>query len=262
MSVWHPCVAVILSCVVLAGCGDHALDVGSNDAGAAQDGATFATVNPFADASPTAAQVWSGHFENYQLPDGSDALTMTLEFAAGGKVTGSLLLGDGALLQPPSDPSVGYPPGAQFSLADLVEGFPYTILDGSLSGSHLTFQVAEYEVWTTWCALQTSYLTQASDSGAFGSASDVYECVPAVEKEIGPTGCFLFDSMTMSMSPIDCGKLALCTSETCQCSAIGCQVNPSPNPDIVLDLVLAATTADGTTSGTLGSYAVQFTRTR
>lgn len=267
MCVWHSCVVVVLSGVALAGCGGHALDVGSNDGGASGDVETMS--NPFADANPTAARVWTGHFESYQLPDGSDALTMTLEFTANGNVTGSLLLGDGSLLQPPTDPSVGYPPGAQFRNVTAVEGFPYTILDGTLSGSHLTFQVAEFEVWTKWCALQTSYLVQlGSDAGGAAVATDVYACLPALGATVGPGGCFQGDPMTEQMSPVDCGKFELCSEgpSPCQCSATGCQVNPSPTPDISLDLVLSETKADGTTSGsfggTLGSYVVHFTRTR
>jgi hypothetical protein len=271
MRVWRSWMVVAVS-VALAGCGGHALNVGSNDAGAALDVDTSsASPAPFADASPTATQVWAGHFENHQLPNGSDALTMTLTFAADGSVTGTLLLGDGAVLQPPTDPDVGYPPGTSFAGVTAIEGFPYTILGGTRSGSHLTFHVDEEEAWTKWCALQTSYLVYSDDAGA---ADDLYECLPQPQSVMEPeggeseglvtvsaTGCFLYP-MTDQMTPIDCGKLELCSAPyfPCQCSATGCQVSPTQIFYVSFDLVMTDTKADGSTSGALGSYTVHFTR--
>jgi hypothetical protein len=68
----------------------------------------------------------------------------------------ALPLGNGAILAPPTDPNIGYPPGNPGAVT-LVEGFPYAIRSAALVASHLTLQFAEYEVWTQWCALQTSY---------------------------------------------------------------------------------------------------------
>jgi hypothetical protein len=242
--------------VALAGCGGHALNVGSNDAGAALDVDTgSASIDPFADASPTATQVWVGHFDNHQLPNGSDTLTMTLTFAADGSVTGTLLLGDGSVLQPPTDPDVGYPPGTSFAGVTAIEGFPYTILGGTRSGSHLMFHVDEEEAWTKWCALQTSYLVFSDDAGP---ADDEYQCLPGEPDGVGvgPTDCFL------GSEKVDCGKLELCSlGRACQCSATGCQVYVTQDFYVSFDLMLTDTKADGSTSGALGSYTVHFTRT-
>jgi hypothetical protein len=260
MRVWRSWLVVVFSGVGLVGCGGHSLNVGSNDGGAALDADTnAASPDPFADASPTATQVWAGHFADHQLPNGSDALTMTLTFATDGSVTGTLLLGDGSVLQPPTDPNVGYPPGAPFSGVTAVEGFPYTILGGILSGSHLTFHVDEEEAWVKWCALQTSYLVYSSDAGT--GTDDWYECLPSEGVEYAPTGCFQFDPVTNQMTPIDCGKLELCSSGPCQCSATGCQVNGTWESYISLDLTLTDTKADGTTSAAFGRYTVHFIRT-
>jgi hypothetical protein len=265
-------VRIVFSTGVLTGCGGHSLDVGSNDAGpsAAHDSEPILLpLGPSLDASGAMEQVWIGHLVDQQFPDGSDALTLTLDFAPGGQVTGTLLLGDGALLQPPTDPNVGYPPGNQ-GVITLVEGFPYTILDGVLSDSRLSFQISEYEVWTQWCALQTSYLVQPGNDAGPPSAyigPDIYGCLPidpSYEFGYGPMGC-LFESPDGAFSPIDCGKLNLCGGSgvgVCQCSATGCQVFASANPGPSLDLLLAGTKADGTMSGGFGHYKVQFVRSR
>ena len=73
------------------------------------------TRSPARTRSPTRAprrnQVWTGHLVNHQFTDGSDALTMTLDFAADGRSPGRCSLATAPLLQPPTDPNVGYPPG-------------------------------------------------------------------------------------------------------------------------------------------------------
>jgi hypothetical protein len=263
-------VEMIVSCVALAGCGSHSLDIGSNDAGSAgtvDSESMSLPLGPSPDASGDTRQVWIGHLVDKQFPDGSNALTLTIDFAPGGQVTGTLLLGDGALLQPPTDPNVGYPPGNQ-GIVSLVEGFRYTILDGGFSGAHLTFQISEYEVWTQWCALQTPYLIwQGSDSGPPESMGpDVYECLPQDGGvEFGPTGCNMWNRADGALTPIDCGKLKFCGGpgpEVCQCSASGCRAFPSAGPVASLALVLARTTADGTMSGEFGDDKVHFTRSQ
>jgi hypothetical protein len=265
-------VEMIVPCVALAACGSHSLDIGSNDAGSAgtPDSESMSLpLGPSRDAGGATRQVWIGHLVNRQFPDGSDALTLTLDFAPGGQVTGTLLLGDGALLQPPTDPNVGYPPGNQ-GIVSLVEGFRYTILVGRLNGTHLTVQFSEYEVWTQWCALQTSYVVQqGNDSGpAQYVGPDIYECVPAPPSGtigFGPMGCSFGAAADAADSPIDCGKLKLCGGggrPVCECAASGCQVLSPPSPDTSLDLVLAHATADGTMSGELGDDKVRFTRSQ
>ena len=262
----------VVLCVALAGCAGHSLDVGSNDAGsvATRDSeSTLLLLGPSPDASGVTRQVWIGHLVNHQFQDGSDALTLTLDFAPGGQVTGTVLLGDGALLQPPTDPNVGYPPGNQGAVS-LVEGFPYTILAGTLSVAHLSVSISEYEVWAQWCALQTPYLVaQGNDAGpASRVGPDIYSCAPenALEGEVGfgPMGCESV-SNDGATSPLDCGKLRLCGgvgASVCQCSASGCQVLAQLTAGTSLDLALAHATADGTLTGESGDYQVQFTRSQ
>ncbi len=260
---WRSWIQVILCCVELAGCGGQALDVGSNDGGATRGDEPPPAPDPISDASfATAAtrEVWSGHLVNHQFTDGSDALTMTLDFAANGTVTGSLLLGSGSILQPPTDPNVGYPPG-NLGQVVAVEGFPYTILDGTSIGPHLTFHVAESEVWTQWCALQTSYPVLSFDGGpAYTRGPNFYSCSPSYPNQslgFDSSGCYVDDV------PINCGKSNLCMHGVCQCSATGCQVDTNSGADIALDLdlLLPNTRAAGTITGEFGTYDVRFTRT-
>jgi hypothetical protein len=261
MDVWRSCVG-FLSCIAIAGCGGHSLDIGSNDGGVTTDSeVSTLPLGPSLDAGGVTRQVWVGHLENHQFPDGSDTLTMTLDFAPGGQVTGSLLLGNGAILQPPTDPNVGYPPGNTGAVT-LVEGFPYTILDGSLNGSQLSFDFSEYEVWTQWCALQTPYLEDPDSD-----ADPYYECAQAPPKggaaAFGSTGCG-YASADGGITPIDCGKLELCGegggSGVCRCTASGCDAfSPTP-PGPSLGVDVAKTSAQGTLSGNSGVYQVRFIR--
>jgi hypothetical protein len=252
------CVAAALSA-----CGGHTLDVGSTDGGPSaaadpgQNGATGAT-----------GPVWNGVLENAQFSNGSNRLEMTLSVASDGTATGTLLLGDGTLLQPPTDPNVGYPPGVtfpHFGPRGFFEGFPYTMLEGKLRGSTLTFRVGEYELWKQWCSMQKgSFERFDPDGGA------VYSCAPnASPIAVSDVACAITDPTTMQSVPIDCGKAALCDS-TCDCSATACRVRDWTDPQVVagvlgepglsFDLSIHGATADGTMSGGLGEHPVHFVR--
>jgi hypothetical protein len=244
---------VVLLAAAFAGCGAHPLlDVGSRDGGAIPTDA-----DPDAGADGGGGPVWIGSLVDAQLPNGSNGLRMMLDVASDDTVKGTLLLGSGSVLRPPTDADGGYPPGVEFPVIGgpgFVEGFRYTMIDGNLTGSHLTFRLAEFETWTQWCPLQTQ---------TYPSAIGGYSCAPSGSFSMGPDGCSATDPQTMAVVPFDCGKWELCIgmSSPCQCSATGCQVNPSTQPDTSFDLVLAGDSADGTISGGLGDHRVHFTRT-
>ncbi len=256
----HAMLAALVAAV--ASCGGHTLDVGSNNAPDAD------TVR--AQGSEGEGGIWEGHFEDYQLQDGSDALAMTLAIAADATVAGNVLLGDGALLKPPTDADAGYPPGAQFNLAPgpthlgFFAGFRYTIVDGRLDGSHLTFRLGEFELWAQWCALQTKTYVRFMNPQT-GDPS--YSCLPSLNNGmLNPNtySCSQSAPNTLQMVPVDCGKLELCEFSTaCQCSATGCERSTGPlEPNLYFDLMVAGTSADGTISGALGDHNVHFIRTQ
>jgi hypothetical protein len=71
----------------------------------------------------------------------------------------------------------------------------------------------------------------------------------------------LQDPVTLTETPVDCAKWDLCTFDTpCTCSATGCQVRPSTQPDLTFDLTVTGATADGTIAGLLGDHGVHFVR--
>jgi hypothetical protein len=249
--------AVRFSLLALASCGGHTLNVGSMS-----DGSAATALGRDAGADAPLGPVWNGVLENAQLPDGSNRLTMTLSVAQDGTAIGTLLLGDGALLRPPTDPAVGYPPGAQFPVPGgplgFFEGFAYTILDGRMTGSRLTFRVAEFELWTQWCKLQTTTYAWPGILDADGGV--VYSCVPNGSNGQGPTGCSQFDPVAMKDVPSDCGKSELCENSPCDCSATGCRVRSATKPDLAFNLVVTDASADGTITGGLGDHAVHFSR--
>jgi hypothetical protein len=239
----------------LSACGGHTLDVGSVDGGPG----TTAIVRLGGDAG-LAGPLWNGTIEKAQLSNGSDRLEMTLSIASDGTATGSLLLGAGALLKPPTNPDVGYPPGVIFPIVGgplgFFEGFPYTMIDGRLDGSTLTFHVNEFELWMQWCALQKPvFITRDVDGGS------VYSCSPYGSFSISSSSCAYTDPSTGQSTPIDCGKESLCGFDSpCDCSATACRVANWAGPDLSFDLTINATTADGTMSGLLGDHAVHFVR--
>jgi hypothetical protein len=240
----------------LVGCGGHTLDVGSTEGGSG-----YGALGDDVGAGLPGSRVWNGTIENAQLSDGSNRLTMTLSMAPDGGATGTLLLGDGKLLQPATDPNVGYPPGEQFSIHGSLgyyEGFPYTIRDGQWNGSRLTFGLAEVELWRQWCSLQTPYLLayREPDGGR------EYACAPnsGFGYSSDQMGCSVTDPSTMQDVPIDCGKLGLCENYTCECSATACRASSLIELGLTLDLTISGPTADGTISGELGDHAVHFVR--
>jgi hypothetical protein len=254
MFIRHLCWISLAAAMV--GCGGHTLDVGSMEGGSGPG-----DLGTDAGAAGPAGPVWNGTLENAQLADGSNRLTMTLSVAEDGGATGTLLLGDGALLQPPTDPDAGYPSGAQFSFPGgplgFFEGFRYTMLDGHRSGSRLTFRVAEVELWTQWCPLQKSYPAYRNpDDGGWE-----YMCTPNFGFGNDGAGCHLEDPSTMQGIPVDCGKAELCNNYACACSASGCRVSSlSIGADIAFDLTISGTNADGAISGELGDHGVHFVR--
>jgi hypothetical protein len=212
----------ILLAAAIAGCGSRSLDVGSTSDG-------------------VAGAVWNGTLENAQLSNGSNRMTMTLSVGTDGVATGTVLLGDGALLSPPSDPNVGYPPGAlspNYSIQlGFFEGFPYTMLDGRLNRSKLTFGLADAELWAQWCTLQKSISAFRDPDGGV-----IYHC--------SGTG-----------SDSDLTYVTLCQSLACDCSATACR-GAQVAPNLTFDLTISGATADGTISGELGDHQVHFVRAK
>jgi hypothetical protein len=207
------------------------------------------------------AASWDGYAEAFSFsPDGSDHVHLTID--ASGQ--GTLQVGDGALLAPPTDPNVGYPPslgqslpvflGPQTSATDLIEGFLYPLHAAQVQTDRIQLGIVPSDLWATWCALEPPVpVTSGGDDGgasAYGCVANLGGYSAGVYgpcAQIEPDGTYV---------PIDCGKLSLCQFGTvCSCTASACASTsvPATTPvnqyPVELDGALDAT---GTTlTGTL-----------
>jgi hypothetical protein len=187
------------------------------------------------------AASWDGYAEAYTfMPDGSDRVRLTID--ANGQ--GTLEVGNAALLPPPTDPNVGYPPGlvidspelAPALTGQLVEGFLFPIYATRVQADRIQLGAQSTDLYAAWCALQTpipSYETTITPDGGIptsisgasdaGVVSTFYTCAPNLPSMISPTtGCVLINPDQTTI-PIDCGKFALCEGSLgCQCNASGC----------------------------------------
>jgi len=105
---------------------------------------------------------WSGQIQLLQFPTGSNAIHLTIATATASSVTGKVLFGGGPMLAPATNAAALYPPSAATLPANDtpeggldIEGFEYTIAEGSFAGSQLQFEVDVSELWESWCKLQT-----------------------------------------------------------------------------------------------------------
>ncbi len=202
---------------------------------------------------------FTGYFEDYMFPSGSDAVTMNLVVAAdGATVTGVVVFGMGSPPAPPTDPSVGYPPGYQESSSSsgsgtgpqsVFEGYVYTGLGGTLGAGRLKLGVDNAEPYGAWCALEKSY----------PQGDGTYKCVPGgacgTQSGAGPLGtCGIKPCLDGGgegpLEAIDCGRANLCGLMglgQCACTATGC-ARPTV-ATINFDMQLTPMHLDGSTAG-------------
>ena len=190
------------------------------------------------------AATWDGYAEAYSfMPDGSDRVRLTI--AANGQ--GTLEVGNAALLPPPTDPNVGYPPGAAAngpgpldptSTGVLTEGFLYPIYAAQVQADRIQLGANPGDLYAAWCSLQTTTYPTYETSFAHpdagytstvpgivdgGVVSVFYTCLPNGGSMFSPTGGCAVGSSDGGWTPVDCGKLSLCTlNMACQCTATGC----------------------------------------
>jgi hypothetical protein len=206
-------------------------------------------------SSSLVAHRWTGYIEGYAPPSGSSKLTLTLNSASDGTLTGTLVFGDKPAPPPPSDPNVGYPPGSGSTPLDPanIEGFTYTVRNASFDGDRLRLGVSTADLWKAWCGLQqpvpAGYMIGGGSRNDSGIQDDgggleitTYSCDPPSYGTDDTTGECLASNVR-----VDCGKAALCTSMICDCTATSCTVNRSSS-DVELDLALTDGRLDGSAS--------------
>ena len=185
------------------------------------------------------AAVWDGYAEAFSFwPDGSDRVRVTID----GSGQGTVEIGDAALLAPPTDPNLGFPPdSAPFkqpvvsgkgTQTALFEGFLYPLHAAAVNTDRIQLGLDPNDVYTTWCPLQTSYPAQPGTDFP-------YACLPLNGATYIPDqGCFVTQADGTTQS-VDCTKLNLCLNMACSCTATACT---------------ASTVADGTP---VGQYPVE-----
>ena len=114
--------------------------------------------------------------------------------------------GQGTPPPPPTDPSVGYPPGTDWGQNDrtwLIEGYPFAVTHPSFDGTRLQIQTLSTEPWKGWCELQTP-------TGA-GYPCGRYGCLPNWNYMGNPsTQGTLTDPATGATETVNSGNWVLC----------------------------------------------------
>jgi hypothetical protein len=179
------------------------------------------------------AATWDGYLETANFwPDGSDHVRLAIDSTG----QGTLRIGDLALIGPPTDPNVGYPPNA-YSLTEgnttgtgipgaLDEGVLYPLHSTAVQGNRIHAGLDPNDVYAAWCLLQTPRdWTDPSDG------IPAYNCVPRpLTETYDPTT----RACTMNLAdgttePVDCLKWDICfMSMSCACTASGCVENAVP----------------------------------
>jgi hypothetical protein len=200
-----------------------------------------------------ASQSWTGYVENYQFPSGSDLINITFASDAAGNMVGTITLGTGTPPPPATDPNVGYPATVEAMLANgggtglvgyVAEGFAYPLVNGTLTTNRMRFDVNRYDLWQSWCALETPAVdgsgrcTPNWESESTGSTEDVV--------------CNFINPANGQLVPIDCGKQIICGIGTCACGTNSCAPGQNDEP-LSFDLSITNERADGSVLGLLDS---------
>ena len=198
---------------------------------------------------PTAGdqETWTGYVESYTFPRSkSDVVKLTFTELGDGGITGHAVFGSLPLFPPVTDPNVGYPyadssaDGLTAVDTTTVEGFAFTLYNGSLSANRLQAGIDPREFQAQWCTYQTPYLQQAG--------SDIYSCLPNGSASGGSsTQCDLTLAVYGRTYPVNCNRWTFCGGlRICDCdgSACGSSVDPA-RQDTKFDLQVNGTHADG-----------------
>jgi hypothetical protein len=220
---------VTLGCAHAA-CSGDAIDIGDRVTGSA-----------LADYAGS----WDGYAEAYRFRGSmSDRVRINIDPMG----QGTIEFGDEPLLAPATDPDVGYPldfftrfPNGEWA-RQLTSGFRYPIHGAEAARDHLNLGVVPHDLYSDWCALQTSYAyssTEDPESEVYFSCLLINSTRPGNRAE--PV-CYLLNPQTQIEVPIDCAKLALCgfpgPSSPCACNETACasQVPTEPPVRIAVDL--------------------------
>ncbi len=227
---------------------------GSSGSSGSSSGGADAAANPLSGK-------YTGYIESFMFPDGSDVVVMNLSFAGDGTITGTVYFGTGTPLAPATDPNVGYPPGFTGGQTPL-EGFEFTIIGGTYTAPRVQLSIQSTELWKQWCEIQTMIYPQYNSASTGCGPLLGYGCLPNVGFMGGASGCSWTSCDHPNPTPIDCGKLSLCTplGGVCTCTMTACTVPTPAKGDIAFDMQLASGKLDGSVTGLGALYNVHLTQ--
>ena len=164
------------------------------------------------------AAIWDGYAEAHTFGDGSDHVHLTID--ASGQ--GFLQFGDSAPPPAPTDPSVGYPPGAAgfggpgTVTSTPLPGFLYPIHSAGVQAERIQLGVDPNDLYSAWCAIVPSFPNATQSTG--------YGCLPEFQQAgyMPGSGCSLLPTGGTTEA-VDCSKLDLCfMGMVCTCTANAC----------------------------------------
>jgi len=175
---------------------------------------------------------WKGYLQAAIFRSGSDTVVVNLFRTQGEPDRITVTLGDSA---PTSTPP--YPLDAQRGggTAFYVEGIPYQAHQVLWRGSRLTFQIANGDIYRSWCATQVPHVDPNSspERYACGGIDDTIRAL-----------CYKQDPPVAE----GCEPFLVCNYGLCVCNASGCGASTALTAafDITFDLpVVGATTVGG-----------------
>jgi hypothetical protein len=210
-----------------------------------------AGLHPSSDGGPPgdrAGDLWEGYIEALAFSSGSDHVRIQLDSASGsGPATGYVTFGaDVALPAPASDPNVGWPTPATYGFGQLIEGYPYRFVDGTVSADRVQITIDLGSPWASWCEMQFPVpLTPGATQ---------YGCLPNTSGLSGDV-CGYLEPETNIWIEVDCGRARLCgIGGACLCDASTCTARRSPGMPIDFHVV------GNTGTGTIAAHNAYLTR--
>lgn len=188
--------------------------------------------------------LWNGYQENAPTTDPFNHIRLDIHGASeAGGLCGTMTIGTGSPPPPATNADIGYPPGLQGGGGGppFIEGFPFTLIDGTVDSDRVRFNVAYNEPWRGWCRLQTPVADEVNPGD--------YHCMPNWGSVGDGSGhCWIIDPHSNQRVSVDCGKLMLCSSQpTCTCNATACDANDGFNVG-TFDIHFDAASGDGSAS--------------
>lgn len=176
---------------------------------------------------------WTGYVENAQFGSGSDSLLLSISSVSDAELSGQLTMGQGSGVLPVASIPTGQGGGAGY-FDQVVEGHPYTAINGKVTGTRIEFDVALFEIWSSYCNAQVPYPGTTS-------------CEPP-----SPSGYVFHDGKCFALlssgeEEVDCTQLSFCGMGPCKCDDTHC-FSDTTMAIVHFDMALRAPYLDGSVS--------------